>query len=204
VTDIDTALAADPGPPAPVSSIGRTIREWVVVIAVALGVALLIRNFAIAPFSIPSGSMHQTLVERDRILVNKLSYRLHDVDRGDVVVFEKPPGVDFGDPQIKDLIKRVIGLPGDVVEIRDCEVFVNGQQLEEPYRNGDCTAPGNESSDPDHDGRIVVPEQSYFVMGDNRELNQSNDGRYWGFVDERLIVGRAFVVVFPFGHWRWL
>ena len=201
--DTDTLTVADSADPARSASIGRTIREWIVVIAIALGVALLIRGFAIAPFSIPSGSMHQTLVEDDRILVNKLSYRLHDVRRGDVVVFEKPPNVDFG-PKVKDLVKRVIGVPGDVVEIRECQVFVNAELLDEPYRNGDCTEPGNENSDPDHDGRIVVPKESYFVMGDNRLLGQSYDGRFWGFVDEDLIVGRAFVVVFPFGHWRWL
>ena len=201
--DTDTLTVADSVDPARSASIGRTIREWIVVIAIALGVALMIRGFAIAPFSIPSGSMHQTLVEDDRILVNKLSYRLHDVRRGDVVVFEKPPNVDFG-PKVKDLVKRVIGVPGDVVEIHDCQVFVNGQQLDEPYRNGDCTEKGNESSDPDGDGRNVVPERSYLVMGDNRVSGQSWDGRFWGFVDEDLIVGRAFVVVFPFGHWRWL
>ncbi len=201
--EIDAA-AVDIAEPMPKASVARVIREWAMVIAVALGVALLIREFAVAPFSIPSGSMHETLLEDDRILVNKFSYRLHDVHRGDVVVFEKPPGVDFHDDRIKDLIKRVIGLPGDVVQIRDCQVFVNGQQLDEPYINGDCTQPGNASSDPDGDGRIVVPERSYFVMGDNREPGQSNDGRFWGFVDENLIVGRAFVVVYPLGHWRWL
>ncbi len=184
--------------------IGRAVREWVVVIAVALGVALLIRGFAIAPFYIPSESMYDTLHTKDRILVNKLSYRLHDVRRGDVVVFETPPGVDFGDDRIKDLIKRVIGLPGDVVEIHDCSVFVNGQRLDEPYIQGDCTQPGNASSDPDGDGRIIVPAKSYFVMGDNRVPGQSWDSRFWGFVNENLIVGRAFVVILPFGHWQWL
>ncbi len=184
--------------------IGRAIREWVVVIAVALGVALLIRGFAIAPFFIPSDSMYDTLHTKDRILVNKLSYRLHDVRRGDVVVFETPPGVDFGDSRIKDLIKRVIGLPGDVIEIHDCKVFVNGQRLEEPYTTGDCTEPGDEDSDPDRDGRIIVPERSYFVMGDNRQPSQSYDSRFWGFVNEDLIVGRAFVVILPFSNWQWL
>ncbi len=190
--------------PAKHGGIGRAVREWVVVIAVALGVALLIRGFAIAPFYIPSDSMYDTLHTKDRILVNKLSYRLHDVRRGDVVVFETPPGVNFGDSRIKDLIKRVIGLPGDVIEIHDCTVFVNGQRLSEPYTNGDCTDPATTAADPDGDGRVVVPEKSYFVMGDNRGPGQSYDSRFWGFVNDDLIVGRAFVVILPFGNWQWL
>jgi signal peptidase I len=190
--------------PEPNRGVGRAVREWVAVIAVALGVALLIRGFAIAPFYIPSNSMYDTLHTKDRILVNKLSYRLHDVRRGDVVVFETPPGVNFGDSRIKDLIKRVIGLPGDVIEIHDCNVYVNGQRLEEPYANGACTEPASPELDQDGDGRIVVPAKSYFVMGDNREPQQSYDSRFWGFVAEDLIVGRAFVVILPFGHWQWL
>lgn len=190
-----------PDPPRRARSV---VREWFTVVAVALGVALLIRGFVIAPFYIPSGSMYDTLHVKDRILVNKLSYHLHDVHRGDVVVFEAPPGVDFGDDRIKDLIKRVIGLPGDVLEIRDCQVFVNGLRLEEPYIRGDCTLPAEGDADPDGDGRIVVPASEYFVMGDNRVERESWDSRFWGFVDARLIVGRAFVVIFPIGHWRWL
>lgn len=185
-------------------AIGWAILEWVAVIAIALAVALTIRGVAIQPFYIPSDSMFDTLHTHDRILVNKLSYRLHDVHRGDVIVFETPPGVNFGDDRIKDLIKRVIGTPGDTVEIRNCNVFVNGQRLQEPYVTGECTEPASTTPDPDGDGKIQVPPDSYFVMGDNRQSGQSYDSRFWGFVDRELIVGRAFVVILPVSHWQWL
>jgi signal peptidase I len=190
--------------PRPTASFLRTIREWVVVIGVALGVALVIRAFVVAPFYIPSDSMFDTLHTDDRILVNKLSYRLHDVNRGDVVVFEKPSGVSFGDDSVEDLIKRVIGLPGDTLEFRDCGVLVNGQQLDEPYTDGNCTEGPSSVVDPDGDGRVTVPADMFFVMGDNRRPNQSYDSRFWGFVDEDLIVGRAFVVIWPRANWSWL
>jgi signal peptidase I len=182
----------------------HAVREWGIVIAVALAVAIVIRTFAIAPFFIPSNSMFDTLAKDDRILVNKLSYRLHDVRRGDVVVFEKPPDISFGDDKVEDLIKRVIGIPGDVLSFQSGQVFVNGQELVEPYTDGVLTDPPNEKVDPDQDGEIIVPEDTYFVMGDNRRSGQSFDSRYWGFVDDELIVGRAFVLIWPKGHWRWL
>ncbi len=182
----------------------HALREWGIVVGIALFVAVVIRTFAIAPFYIPSDSMFDTLSTDDRILVNKLSYKLHDVHRGDVVVFEKPPGVNFGNDEVEDLIKRVIGVPGDLLAFRDCSVFVNGQRLEEPYTDGQCTDPVGSAVDTDGDGEITVPEDQYFVMGDNRRPNQSFDSRYWGFVDDELIVGRAFVVIWPRGNWRWL
>ncbi|MEZ5259922.1 MAG: signal peptidase I [Ilumatobacteraceae bacterium] len=202
----DPGLEAEPAEPRPSSSGGplRAAWEWLVVIVVALGVAILIRSFAIAPFFIPSDSMFDTLATDDRILVNKLSYRLHDVNRGDVIVFEKPAGVNFGSDDVEDLIKRVIGLPGDELSFRDCSVYVNGSRLVEPYTDDQCTEPPGNEVDPDQDGSVTVPENSYFVMGDNRRSGQSFDSRYWGYVDDDLIVGRAFIVIWPRGHWRWL
>ena len=182
----------------------HTLREWFIVVVVALVVALVIRTFVVAPFYIPSDSMFDTLHTDDRILVNKLSYRLHDVNRGDVVVFERPPAVNFGDDSVEDLIKRVIGLPGDILEFRDCAVFVNGQLLDEPYTDGACTEAPNATVDPEQDGRIAVPQGEYFVMGDNRRPQQSYDSRFWGYVDDDLIIGRAFVVIWPQAHWGWL
>ena len=190
----------------PTTSPWRVVREWVVVIGVALVVALVIRGFVVAPFSIPSGSMNPTLYKDDRILVNKLSYHLHNVNRGDVVVFNTPASTGL-DPTIKHLVKRVIGLPGEVVQIHDCNVYVDGSRLDEPYTKGVCTSEPPQAlgpADPDGDGKVVVPANSVFVMGDNRQPGQSRDSRFWGFVPDDLIVGRAFVIIFPFGHWRWL
>ncbi|HEX9260271.1 MAG TPA: signal peptidase I, partial [Acidimicrobiales bacterium] len=117
--------------------------------------------------------------------------RLHDIHRGDVVVFERPPGEP--DTSIKDLIKRVIGLSGDTVEGRDCEVLVNGQALVEPYTDGKCTSTF---------GPVNVPTGEIFVMGDNRPASQ--DSRVFGPIDEDLVVGRAFVIIWPIGRWGWL
>lgn len=199
--DGDVAAETDEAQP---KSHWRALREWAIVITVALGVAIVIRTFVVAPFYIPSDSMFDTLHTDDRILVNKLSYRLHDVHRGDVVVFRKPPTVNFGDEKVEDLIKRIIGVPGDTLEFRDCGVVVNGLDLEEPYTDGACTEPPNQTVDPEQDGVVVVPDDSFFVMGDNRRAGQSYDSRFWGFVDDDLIVGRAFVIIWPKGHWAWL
>jgi signal peptidase I len=182
------------GPPRTVSkrSTTRSVVEWVAVVGGALVVALVIRAFFLAAFYIPSESMVPTLEKGDRVLVNKLSYKLHDVHRGDVVVFERPPNEP--DNGIKDLIKRVIGLPGETLEVRDCKVVINGQPLAEPYVkqwNRTCTfAPKK------------VGDNEAFVMGDNRD--DSQDSRYFGPISQDLIVGRAFVVVWPLTHFGWL
>ena len=156
--------------------VGRAVREWILVIGGALVVALLIRTFLFQAYEIPSPSMVDTLNVGDRVLVNKLSYKLHDVHRGDVVVFKRPPGEP--DPQIKDLIKRVIGLPGETLVFRDCRVFVDGKALVEPYVEDQCTDAPQETVDPDGDGSVTVPDEMLFVMGDNR--GGSFDSRYFG------------------------
>ena len=162
----------------------RTIIEWVAVIGGALAVALVIQSFLVQAFYIPSSSMEPTLEVGDRVLVNKLSYDLHDVNRGDLVVFERPDG-SAGD--IKDLIKRAIGLPGETVEIRDGSVLIDGRVLDEPYLADEEVlvefAP------------VVVPEDQVFVMGDNRD--DSRDSRAFGPITIDSIVGRAFVRVWP-------
>lgn len=175
--------------------------EWLVVVAVALIVALGIRQFLFQPFWIPSGSMEDTLGVGDRVLVNKASYRLHGIRRGDVVVFEQPKTWPLA-PEVKDLIKRVIAIGGDEVTIRDCSVWLNGDKLIEPYTDGRCTEPATEVLDPDGDGSFQVPDGMLFVMGDNR--TGSTDSRFNGFVPKDDVVGRAFVVIWPRGHWRWL
>lgn len=159
--------------------------EWVAVLVVAVVAAILIRAFVFEPFFIPSGSMEPTLKVNDRVLVNKLSYDLHGIHRGDVVVFRKPPN-DYS-PNIKDLIKRVIGLPGETISGKDGAVYINGHRLKEPWLpKGVTTAPFP---------AVAIPRGDYFVMGDNR--GDSADSRVIGPISGKLIVGRAFMIVWP-------
>lgn len=176
----------------------RTLIEWVAVAVGALAVALLIKAFLLQAFYIPTASMEPTLREDDRVLVNKLSYRVGDLGRGDVVVFHRPDGAP-GD--IDDFIKRVIALPGETVSFSDGTVFIDGRALIEDYVAGapttsDQEIPGcaNEVAAAD---TCRVPEGSVFVMGDNRQA--SFDSRRFGPIDEDSVVGRAFVKVWPLG-----
>jgi signal peptidase I len=180
----------------------RSIIEWVLVVGGAVAVALLIRVFAVQAFYIPSVSMQPTLEKNDRVLVNRLSYKLHDVNRGDVIVFEKPASLVTapGPDEIKDLIKRVVALPGESVVFQDGDVYVDGTLLPEPYLPaGTTTNPGPGGASWDHrctpDDPCVVPEGTVWVMGDNR--SNSEDSRWIGPVDQDRIVGRAFVTVWP-------
>jgi signal peptidase I len=167
----------------------RSLREWATVIAGAIGIALVVRAFLLASFFIPSPSMTPTLQNGDRVLVNKLAYRMHDLHRGDVVVFERPPELKDA-PQVKDLIKRVIGLPGETVEFRDGRILIDGRLLEEPYLPAGTQTLAKTKGD-----TITVAEGDVLVLGDNRE--NSNDGRTFGTFSQKLIVGRAFVLYFP-------
>ena len=183
-------------------------RETIEAIGMALLLALLIRTFMFQAFKIPSGSMLETLKIGDHLIVNKLTYGtpveipftdktlFHTPslggtpDRGDIIVFKYPqdPGRDF--------IKRVIGVPGDVIEIREKVVYRNGVALDEDYVvHGDprIRPPGEPR---DSMGPVTVPEGKYFVMGDNRDY--SLDSRFWGFVDRGLIRGKALVL-----YWSW-
>jgi len=173
----------------------RSIIEWVVVIAGALIVALLIKAFLIQAFYIPSESMVPALGVGDRVLVNKLSYRLHDVNRGDLVVFERPEGDQS--QNVKDLIKRVVGLPGERIVIKDNAVWIDGARLAENYLPaGTLTEQGSRAQCLD-ESPCVVPEDAVWVMGDNRE--HSFDSRYFGPIEENTIVGRAFLRIWPLG-----
>jgi signal peptidase I len=167
------------------NSFVKGLIEWVVVLVGAVVVALVLRAFLFQAFWIPSESMESTLMTQDRVLVNKISYRLHDINRGDIVVFERP---DDQVGEIRDLIKRVIGIPGDTIEGRDNVVYVNGSRLIERYLEPDIV-----TSD---FGPIDVPEDEIFVMGDNR--GQSFDSRFFGTVDQDRVRGRAFVLFWPF------
>ena len=179
------------------------LRENIEAIAVAIVLALFIRTFIVQAFKIPSGSMKNTLLIGDHILVNKFIYGvkipfwektvipIKDPKRGDIVVFKFPEDPD------KDFIKRVIGAAGDVVKIRNKRVFVNGKPLN--HDHGIYTDPHSfpMSVQPrDNFGPVTVPENSLFVMGDNRD--HSYDSRFWGFVDLRDVRGKAFII-----YWSW-
>jgi signal peptidase I len=193
----DGAAGELPQPPdaKPVRSVRRTVLEWAAVIAGGIIIALVVEAFLVQAFWIPSPSMVPTLEVGDRVLVNKLAYKFHDVHRGDVVVFTRPPAAqNGGDSEIKDLIKRVVAVGGDTLEGRDGRVYVNGELIEEPYLEpGTAT----ENLPPQ-----TIPEGQVFVMGDNRE--NSEDSRYFGPIDEDTIVGRAFVKVLPITDLGWL
>jgi signal peptidase I len=170
--------------------------EWLAVVVGALVVALVVKTFLFQAFYIPSASMEPTLEEGDRVLVNKVSYDLHDVNRGDIIVFELDEE-EVGEDGIKDLIKRVIGLPGDVVESRDGVVYVNDRALEEPYlADGMITGDPEDSRNPPID-RQTVPEGHVFVLGDNRSNSADSRYPYRGPIPIDSIVGRAFVLVWP-------
>jgi signal peptidase I len=180
-----------------------TLREYTEAIIIAVLLALFIRSFVVQAFKIPSGSMKTTLLIGDHILVNKFLYgieipfwekelvHISDPKHGDIVVFRYPLDTS------KDFIKRVIGVPGDVIRIQDKRVFVNDKQLTEPYARyvNREILPANVSPR-DNFGPVQVPPHSFFVMGDNRD--ESYDSRFWKFVDSSAIRGKAFII-----YWSW-
>lgn len=181
----------------------KAVRDWVIVLVVALLVALGIRTFVLQQFYISGPSMETTLFQPNRVLVNKLSYRFGDIDRGDVVVFDRVTS-NGRSVQHDDLIKRVVGLPGETVAIRSCNVFIDDKLLEESYlpkRDLEQTDLVARCRQPEM-APVEVPEGQVFVLGDNRP--QSMDSRVFGPVDKKSIVGRAFVVIWPISRWRWL
>ena len=180
----------------PVPHLGRILRDWLVVVLIALGAAMLVRVYVLQQFYISGPSMQTTLLENNRVLVNKLSYRLHDVRRGDVVVFDRVT-TNGGVVAHDDLIKRVIAVGGDTVSISQCNVIVNGKKIDESYLDDKS---GGSQNLVDR-CRVIdlaeqtIPKDKIFVMGDNRA--ESFDSRSFGPIDKDLIVGRAFAIVWP-------
>ena len=177
----------------------KALRDWLLVVVLALGAALLVRVYVLQQFYISGPSMETTLFGNNRVLVNKLSYRLHGIHRGDVVVFDRVTTSD-GTVSHDDLIKRVIALPGDTVEIKNCVVIVNSKPTVEPYLDKEALG----QVDPVNRCRVAnmpvqtIPKKKIFVMGDNRP--ESFDSRSFGPISESLVVGRAFAVVWPFNR----
>lgn len=170
----------------------RWISEWLAIILVALSAAFLIRAYVFQTFYIPSVSMVPTLQVGDRIIVSKLSTTFGDINRGDVIVFKHPPreqcGGDTGPNS--DLVKRIIGMPGDELTSRNNTIYVNGKKLVENWQHEP-----NLGSDI---GYVKVPKGQYFMMGDNRP--SSCDSRMWGTLPESLIVGKVVLRIWPLSH----
>jgi signal peptidase I len=160
--------------------------EALIVVVAALGLSLLLRTYVVQSFYIPSGSMEPTLMPGDRILVDKLSYDLHKVHTGDIIVFRRPPD-DPSPPNVKYLVKRVIGLPGQEIASKDGQVLINGHVLKEPWLPKGVITTGIRPQ--------RIPPDHYFVMGDNR--GDSLDSRYFGPISGKLIVGRVFMRFWP-------
>jgi signal peptidase I len=186
-----------------------TLREYFESICIAVILALFVRTFVVQAFKIPTGSMENNLLIGDHLLVNKFVFAptlsglergllpIDPVRRGDILVFKYPQ-----DPE-RDFIKRVIGLPGEVLEVRNKKVFINGKPLDEPYVHflfpPEERAPGDinfDLSEKSDYGPVTVPERHYFMMGDNRD--NSEDSRYWGFMPADYIKGKALFVYFSF------
>ncbi len=202
---------AEPAPPRPHKSVLAFLRELPVLVVLAFTLALLLKTFAVQAFFIPSESMEPTLFPGDRVLVLKA---FDHPTRGDVIVFSDPqgrPGPDrgvvggiahwlsetlgFAQPENEDLIKRVIGLPGEVVELRNGRLLIDGRRIPEPYLSG--------PPDTRDYGPVQVPPGSLFVLGDNR-LN-SKDSRFGlGYVPIDKVIGRAFVIMWPPSRAGWI
>lgn len=164
------------------------LRETVEIVVVALVLAVVIKTFIVGNYWIPSESMLPTIEVNDKVVVTNFSYWFDGPKRGDVVVFQYPL-----DPK-KDYIKRCIGEPGEVIEFKDSKLYVNGEQIAEPYLP--------EGLEFDDFGPVMVPEGSYFMCGDNR--NHSADSRAWGFVEKQYIIGKAQFIYWPFARWSTL
>lgn len=204
-----------PKQPKPQSGAGA-FKEVVITVAAALILAWGMQAFLVKPYRIPSGSMENTLRCSDRVLVDRVSYRFSDPDRGDIIVFQPPAYVDgkgrvdidalyeadedqleagtipHGEqtPAETNFIKRIVGMPGETVEIRDGTTFINGEELKEPYLH---------PNKPERDqGPFIVPDGTYFMMGDNR--NNSHDSRWWGPLPEDYVIGKAFMIYWPMGN----
>ena len=183
--------------------IRRLLVEWVGVIGIALVIAIVVRMFLLQQFYISGPSMETTMFTNNRVLVNKLAYQIGDVKRGDVVVFDRAT-VNGNDVVHDDLIKRVIALGGETISIKSCVVYINGTILPEPYlpaRDTEMTDPQDRCSTVDIVD-TVIPEGEFFLMGDYRP--QSYDSRMFGPITREMIVGRAFVIIWPVTQWHFL
>jgi signal peptidase I len=165
----------------------RVAIEWGVILVIAVLASFFVRTYAVQTFFIPSKSMNPTLRVGDRILVNKLSVRFGTINPGDIIVFKKPPAEHCDDGTYSDLVKRVIGTPGQTITSKGNTVYVNDKPLKEPWTYFATLNPQIKE--------ITLKANQYFVMGDNRA--NSCDSRYWGPVPRSDIIGKAFFRIWP-------
>ncbi|MBU0758976.1 MAG: signal peptidase I [Candidatus Omnitrophica bacterium] len=164
------------------------MKEWVEPVIIAVVLALIIRTFVVQAFKIPTGSMRPSLIEGDRILVNKFIYKFKEPARGDVIVFVSP------EDKKKDFIKRLVGLSGEEIEISNGTVLINKKAVDPDsvireryyYNRGDFGAEGR---------TVTVPDDAYYALGDNSI--SSRDSRYWGFMPKKYLIGKAFLIYWP-------
>lgn len=165
-----------------ITSRGQEIREWIYTILIAVILVIIIRTFLLDSRIVPSSSMEPSIIPGDRLFVQKVTHRITGFERGDVVVFKPPTESGLQE----DLIKRLIALPGDTVEVKESVLYINGEPQEEPY----ISEPINYEMSP-----LTVPEDSIFVLGDNR--NYSLDSHVWGFANINSVKGKAWVTYWP-------
>ncbi|MEE0510795.1 MAG: signal peptidase I [Peptococcaceae bacterium] len=164
-------------------------KEYLLPIIIALAIVVVLRMFVIGMYYVPTGSMIPTLQIDDKVIATKISYQLHEPERGDVVVFKYPVNEEQGLKTVV-YVKRLIGLPGETLEIKNNTVYINGTPLEEDYVNSNTNMPDF--------GPVTIPEGEYFMMGDNR--NDSSDSRIWGTVKEEYLIAKAQFIYWPFDH----
>ncbi len=184
--------AGEGGRPSRGRAARRWIIEWLVIILIAVGVAFGVRTYVAQTYYVPSTSMWPTLKAGDRIVVNKLYGTIHT---GDIIVFKRPPAEDCGGAPVPDLVKRVIGLPGQTVSAKGGQVYITGKLLKEPW------LPKGSQTYTTMTGSYKVPSGDYYVMGDNRV--DSCDSRMWGPVKSSYVVGKVFLILWPPSQLRW-
>ncbi len=198
----DQATGSDPAASRPRGRARRWLVEWAVIAVLVVLGTIGLRMFVIQTFYIPSGSMLPTLQIGDRIIVDKVSYHLHSIQRGDIVVFKRPPL----EPQdFTDLVKRVVGLPGETISTSGGQVYIDGRLLSEPWlpkgpQSYTTAIPGDPHPQFDMPGPVKIPPGEYFVMGDNR--TDSQDSRWFGPIPRSLIVGKVVAIVWPLSQFR--
>src|SRR3990172_11342770 len=175
--------------------IGGFFLDIIETVVIALSIFLIVYLFIMQPHQVNGNSMMPNFKDGEYLMTDKISYLRGQPKRGDVIVFHSPPEANCPSGTNCDFIKRVIGLPGETVEIRDSSIYIDGQKLDKPYLPADTvTISGQFTST----GLLTIPQNQYFVMGDNR--SHSSDSRAWGFITKEEIVGKAFFRYFPFSR----